>query len=247
MQLPCQWRAVIAIADCRIAMTIPPPERAMETRIIKQDGSITFPHGFFDFLQVSQGRRHKLGDYELEPERLERFNQALRMLSPEAPSMTMDQIATAGARSLARHPDGGTPSFVQSRMESLARLELMAADEGWGVEPQTRGRIDILLDYRRDRGDLIPDEVPVIGLLDDALLVDVALQLLRGELADYEDFCRFRKVAAEFSGMQVEETGLTRHHWLEAMWQAQASASRVALQATERYVPDTRASLFHIT
>jgi hypothetical protein len=219
----------------------------METRIIKQDGSITFPHGFFDFLQVSQGRRHKLGDYELEPERLERFNRALRMLSPEAPSMTMDQIATAGARSLARHPDGGTPSFVQSRMESLARLELMAADEGWGVEPQTRGRIDILLDYRRDRGDLIPDEVPVIGLLDDALLVDVALQLLRGELADYEDFCRFRKVAAEFSGMQVEETGLTRHHWLEAMWQAQASASRVALQATERYVPDTRASLFHIT
>jgi Uncharacterized conserved protein len=219
----------------------------METRIIKQDGSITFPHGFFDFLQVSQGRRHKLGDYELMPERLERFNQALRMLSPEAPSMTMDQIATAGERSLARHADGSTPSFVQSRMDSLARLELMAADGGWGVEPQTRDRIDVLLDYRRECGDLIPDEVPVIGLLDDALLVDVALQLLRGELADYEDFCRFRKVAAEFSGMAVEETGLTRHHWLEAMWQAQASASRGALQATERYVPDTRASLFHIT
>lgn len=217
----------------------------METRTIKRDTASTFPHGFFDFLQVSQGRRHKLGDYTLEPARLERFNVSLRTLSPEAPNLTMDQIATAGARALARHPDGSVPPFVQSRMEALARLQELAADSGWGVEPQTRGRIDVLLEYRSERGDLIPDELPVIGLLDDALLVDVALQLLHGELADYEDFCRFRKVAAEFAGLQVQQTGLTRHQWLDAIWQEQSRAA--SLRARERYVPDARASLFHIT
>jgi hypothetical protein len=38
--------------------------------------SVTFPHGFLDFLRISQGRRHLVGDYELEPQRLERFNLA---------------------------------------------------------------------------------------------------------------------------------------------------------------------------
>lgn len=216
----------------------------MNTRILSNDTSVSFPHGFFDFLQVSQGRRHQLGDYVLEPQRLEVFNNALRSLSPEAPSLTLDQIATAGARSLARHPDGGTPSFVQSRMEALARLQLLAADEGWNAAPDTRARIALLHEYRDRRDDLVPDELPVVGLLDDALLVDVALQLLRAELGDYEDFCRFRKVAAEFSGVAVDATGLTREHWLEAIWQARASAAR---EPPERFVPDARASLFHIT
>lgn len=48
--------------------------------------SVTFPHGFLDFLTVSPGRRHRIGDYELEPERLERFNRALRELSAERPA-----------------------------------------------------------------------------------------------------------------------------------------------------------------
>ena len=67
-----------------------------------QANSITFPHGFLDFLHVSQGRRHTIGDYELEPARLNRFNQALRELSPDAPGMTLDQIASAAASSVNR-------------------------------------------------------------------------------------------------------------------------------------------------
>jgi uncharacterized membrane protein YkvA (DUF1232 family) len=99
-----------------------------------------------------------------------------------------------------------------------------------------------------ERGaDLIPDDLRVIGLLDDAVLVDVALQLLRHELAAYEDFCRFRKVAAEFAGMREADTGLTREHWLEAMLQAHSSLGRIDAKPHQRYVPDPRASLFHIT
>jgi uncharacterized membrane protein YkvA (DUF1232 family) len=209
--------------------------------------SITFPHGFLDFLRISQERHHRIGDYELEPARLERFNQALRELSPEAPKMTFDQIATAAERALARHRDGSTPPFVESRMAALARLEVMVADIGWDAVAEARRQVGVLQAYRRDGNDLIPDDEPVIGLLDDAVLIDVALQMIRGELADYEDFCRFRRVAAEFAGMSEADTGLTRAHWLEAMLQAHSSLARTDAGPRQRYVPDPRASLFHIT
>lgn len=213
----------------------------------KQRDSITFPHGFLDFLRISQGRRHTIGDFELDPARLERFNQALHELSPEAPGMTLDQIATAAERALARHRDGSTPPFVQSRMAALARLESMATDPAWAAGEELRRHVAVLRAYRDETGDLIPDQQPVIGLLDDAVLVDVALQLLRGELADYEDFCRFRRIAAEFAGMSEADTGLTRAHWLEAMLQAHHSLARVGAPASAHYVPDPRTSLFHIT
>lgn len=209
--------------------------------------SNSFPHGFLDFLNVSQGRRQRIGDYELEPARLQRFNDALHELSPEAPGISLDQIATAAERALACHADGGTPSFVQSRMAALARLETMTTDQAWDADGELQRQVAVLQQYRQEAGDLIPDEQPVVGLLDDAVLVDVALQLLRTELAEYEDFCRFRRVAAEFTGMGETDTGLTRGHWLEAMMQAHISLSSVDVPAKARYVPDPRAILFHVT
>ena len=208
--------------------------------------SVTFPRGFLDFLRVSEGRRHRVGDLELEPERLAVFNEALRELSPEAPAMTLDQIASASERALARHPDGSTPSFITSRISALERLQCMAEDAAWGMDEKLRRRVDVVRAYRERTDDLIPDAEPVIGLLDDAVLVDVALQLLHDELADYEDFCRFRRVAADFAGVPEEEVGLSRAHWLEAMLQARANLSHVDGPRRRQYVPDPRASLFHI-
>ncbi len=218
----------------------------MRTQSHRAD-SITFPHGFLDFLKVSPGRRHRIGEYELDPKQLETFNQALHALSPEAPALSLDQFAAAGERALARHGDGGMPPFVASRMAALARMETMAADAAWSPSTELIRQIGILVGYRRETNDLIPDDLRVIGLLDDAVLVDVALQLLRHELAEYEDFCRFRKVAAEFAGMRETDTGLTREHWLEAMLQAHSSLDRIDAKPHQRYVPDPRASLFHIT
>lgn len=215
--------------------------------IASHHDSITFPHGFLDFLRISQARRTSIGGRELQAAGLERFNLALRELSPDAPRMTLDQMATACERALARHADGGTPPFVASRMAALERLEGMAADQAWAACDEVRRQIAVVQGYRNDGDDLIPDDEPVIGLLDDAVLIDVALQLLRGELADYEDFCRFRRVAAEFAGLTEADTGLTRAHWLEAMLQAHNSLDRVHAKPRERYVPDPRASLFHIT
>ena len=208
--------------------------------------SVTFPHGFLDFLRISEGRRRRVGDLELQPERLAVFNNALHALTPEAPAMTFDQIASAAERALAHHLDGSTPPFVASRLAALERLEHMAGDGAWDMHPALRQRIEVVRAYRARKDGLIPDDEPVIGQLDDAVLIDVALQLLQRELADYDEFCRFRRIAADFAGVPEAEVGLTRAHWIEAMLQAHASLAQVDTAPHARYAPDPRASLFHI-
>ena len=159
--------------------------------------------------------------------------------------MTLDQIASAAKRALQRHPDGATPPFVESRMRSLMRLEALAEEPGWQASAELLRQVRALQAYRRDDTDLIPDDLPVVGLLDDAVLVDVALQLLHDELGEYEDFCRFRKVAADFAGIAESDTGLTRSQWQEALQEARTSLAKAEAQP-RRYAPNPRDSLFHI-
>jgi hypothetical protein len=156
-------------------------------------------------------------------------------------------MASAAQRALDRYPDGGTPAFVTSRLDSLVRLESMVADPDWLAGRELHDGLDVLRRYLADEGDLIPDRLPVIGRLDDAVLVDVALQYLGGELADYEDVCRFRRSAADCAGMAVADTGLGRQPWLEALQQAQRGRGHGSDQPRRRYIPDPRASLFHVT
>lgn len=208
--------------------------------------SLTYPQGFLDFLTLTPKRGHRIGDYEMQAAGLERFNAALRALSPESPSLTLDQVATAAQRALDRYPDGGQPAFVTSRMTSLSRLELLVVDDGWDADDELRGHLRTVQAYLADKDDLIPDVLPVVGRLDDAVLIDVALQLVREELAEYEDFCRFRQVAADFASLRVEDTGLTRKQWLEALLQSRGGNKGQRFGRT-RYAPDPRATLFHVT
>lgn len=205
--------------------------------------STTFPNGFLDFLAPSPHQNNRLADYEVDPERLAYFNKVLREISSAAPDLSMDQIVTAARRVLDRYSAGQRPVFVESRLQALKRLEEMAANDGWDMEIDDRRCIHRLRAYVQEPEGLLPDALPVIGQLDDALLIDIALQVLRDELANYEDYCRFCRVAADFAAVDVAEVGLTRAHWHDALSQAYG---RQADRQAARYTPDIRVSLFHI-
>lgn len=206
--------------------------------------AIAFPHGFLDFLTRSPGRRHTIEDCEIRADRLEHFNAALRAISAEAPPLSMDQIATAGRRVLSRYRTGQRPAFVESRLRALSRLEDMAVDADWQLPAEHRDRIALLRAYVNEPEGLLPDLFPVIGQLDDAALIDLCLQVLHAELADYEAYCRFLQVDADFAATQVSELHLTREHRLEALRKAYDQQPRRT--SARVYVPDPRVSLFHI-
>lgn len=213
--------------------------------------SVTYPKGFLDFLTLTPTRGHRVGDHELSPVGLERLNAALRALSPESPALTLDQMATAAQRALDRHPDGASSAFVTSRMGALTRLRAMAEDAGWGdepalSEPSLAERLTVIDHYLIDPDVLLPPELPVVGRLDAAVLVDVLLQLVRDDFGEYEEFCRFRQVAADYAGLTLEQSGITRAQWLEALQQARDGGTRRYGRVRAAYAPDPRLSLFHV-
>lgn len=218
-----------------------------------QQHNETFPHGFADLLARDAARRHNAGGYEIQPERLPLFNDALRRISPDTPPLSIDQFASSARRVLSRYPVGAQPVFVQSRLKTWERLQELAVDDGWGTAQDVREHVATVRGYFDTTEDVLPDHLPTIGRLDDALLIDLALQRLRHEIADYEEFCRFRQVAADYAGITPQQTGLTRWQWLEAVeharrrhlgWAPDFGARRTV---GTRFAPaDPRVTLFHI-
>lgn len=195
-------------------------------------------------------RRHILDHYEVQAERLQFFNAVLRQISEAAPSFDVDQIVTAGRRVIDRCSLGQSPVFIETRLQAFSRLEAMDADAGWGLPKDDCARIARLRSYVNEPDDLLPDALPVIGRLDDALLIDVGLREMHEALADYECYCRYCQVAADFACVDVAEVSLTRADWLQALGVAHEQPASTGTPRSylpaNRYTPDLPIDLFHI-
>jgi uncharacterized membrane protein YkvA (DUF1232 family) len=91
---------------------------------------------------------------------------------------------------------GTAPAYVRKRLVEVQRLILMLEDEAWALSDPERSDVIETLAYFSDPDDLIPDDVEVIGLLDDAIMLELLLRRLRGVLSAYAEFCAFRATLA---------------------------------------------------
>lgn len=94
------------------------------------------------------------------------------------------------------------------------------------------------LTYFADPEDLVPDNVPVLGFLDDAIMIELVQRLLQPEIEAYADFCVYRDGEAARRG---EEAGtLGRKEWLEgrrAELQARMRQRRSAYAPSQNWTP----------
>jgi uncharacterized membrane protein YkvA (DUF1232 family) len=87
---------------------------------------------------------------------------------------------------------GESPEFVRDRIGKLSLLVRMLEDAEWRLEGEDRRRVLEVLAYFVDPDDVIPDKVPGLGYLDDAIMVELVVTELRHEIEAYESFCAFR-------------------------------------------------------
>lgn len=139
----------------------------------------------------SDARRRQLGDLTLEDAAVARFNALLAELSPDAPRVSADQLVTL-ARWLQAQPPDQAVAILSERLARAEQLRRMLNDGDWDVDADMRERARMLTSYLQQVDDLIPDDQPLVGHLDDALLVELAWPAFRAETLDYDDFCRFR-------------------------------------------------------
>jgi uncharacterized membrane protein YkvA (DUF1232 family) len=102
------------------------------------------------------------------------------------------EILAAAADLVATLHQAELPDFIKERLQKLQVLQAMLTDTDWPLNNAERRPVLAALAYVCDPEDIIPDDVPGIGLLDDAVMIELVFRELRHEIAAYEDFCALR-------------------------------------------------------
>src|SRR5262245_50678967 len=105
---------------------------------------------------------------EITDEDLPVFMDALSRSELRAAGKTAQQVLAEATKTFNASLGQKMPEFVRARLATVESLIAMAGDIGWALGDDDRNRIISALTYFADPEDLIPDNVPVLGFLDDA-------------------------------------------------------------------------------
>ena len=84
------------------------------------------------------------------------------------------------------------PDFVGKRIPELESLIRMLTDDDWKLPETERERLLATFCYFADPEDILPDDIPVIGYLDDVIIIELVARELQHVREAYDDFCVFR-------------------------------------------------------
>lgn len=120
-------------------------------------------------------------------------------------------LAASARRLLEKSITSDTPAYVKKRLNDLGTLISMLEDPEWPLEPEDRQRILAATGYFADPVDMIPDKIPGLGFLDDALMAELVIRELEHELDGYREFSEFREKEVALHG---KEAHVSREDWL---------------------------------
>jgi hypothetical protein len=188
-------------------------------------------------------RRHFVGGFLLEAEALAHFNQLLVRLHHFP--LDCDQLATA-SRELGRSADGRRPASIEQRLQLASAVDRMITDATWQPASEAVEPARVVMDYVHGDHDLIPDSVPLVGRLDDAILIDAAWPQLAGEVDCYLDYCRLRAIEAGLRGCAVGGFAFTREDWQQARRAEAGLIAHCRRVGEDSYLPSPAAACFRV-
>lgn len=122
---------------------------------------------------------------------------------------------TAGARDLfSKAHATKLPAYVSSRLHRLETLVNMVEDDEWKLPDDEVTRVLSAMAYFADPEDLIPDRVPGVGFLDDAIMAELVVENLGAEIDAYDEFCAYRDAEEKRRENQGLDPNVGREDWL---------------------------------
>ena len=130
------------------------------------------------------------------------------------------EVAAAALAAVERLRSTARSPFIRRRIDRVARLVAMLDDPEWQLPGLERGRVLDGLAYVADVEDLVPDDVPVLGLVDDAIMLELLLRELQHELDAYEEFDEYRRDEAARRDKPGVHRPVSREDWLASRREA---------------------------
>jgi uncharacterized membrane protein YkvA (DUF1232 family) len=150
--------------------------------------------------------------FELDDDDLKHFRLIMDEARKAARRIAPEDIIGAAEDLLNSVPESGTPGFVVDRLQRLSLMIRMLSDIEWRLPHQDASRVLNALAYFTEPEDLIPDHIPGLGFLDDAIMIELVVRELKHEIEAYQDFCDYR----DRLNKSGDEGTANREGWLDA-------------------------------
>jgi uncharacterized membrane protein YkvA (DUF1232 family) len=130
--------------------------------------------------------------FELDEQDAAYFRGLYRRAKKNAAQMDPDAILR-DASNLVKHVKESkrVPKFVVEAIKTLEDMTQIIEDEEYKAPPAVRNQVLAGLAYFANPDDLIPDHIPALGFLDDAIMVKFVEEEFKHELWGYRKFRGF--------------------------------------------------------
>ena len=148
--------------------------------------------------------------FELDDDDLKHFRLIMDESRKAARRMAPEDIVAAAEARLSDAPKSDAPGFILERLERLRLMIQMLSDVEWRLPHKDATRVLSALAYFAEPEDLIPDSIPGLGFLDDAIMIELVVRELKHEVEAYQDFREYRERMAKDGNTS------SRAGWLDA-------------------------------
>jgi uncharacterized membrane protein YkvA (DUF1232 family) len=130
--------------------------------------------------------------FSLDEDDVKYFRNLFRWAKQVSKSMDPDEVLKAAQELVDNvRKRKKVPGFVLDAIQTLEDLTEIIRDEDYAAPKRVRSQIQAGLAYFANPEDLIPDNIPVLGFLDDAIMIRLLEDEFKHELWAFRKFRKF--------------------------------------------------------
>jgi len=165
--------------------------------------------------------------FELEDKDLKYFKRQMNIAKGTAKTTPESEVIESAKEMMSQIASKNVPGFVRQRIDVLGQLVAMLEDDEWALAVAERKNVVSALAYFAEPQDIIPDDIPILGFIDDAIMIELVAIELKHELDAFNDFCAYRRGEAA----RKRNPNATREEYIDSKRRALHSRMRRRRQA----------------